>query len=197
MMDKELSEKINKKLKEAGHLRNLNSKDFRFKTWHASTMNLLKMLPSDFTRDINDFKKLTFTDTKYHRGNKPFSTSDNTKYLEDLDNTVKILEKITSAKKESKSLKTAEVKDKITVKKDIPLKKETISKNKNKKISGNKKTHVAAKKSAEVSGQKPAKKIKTKETAKTGIKEKNTSIKNTAKKISASKNKKSTKTSSK
>ncbi len=176
-MDKELSEKINKKLKEAGPLRNLNSKDFRFKTWHASTMNLLKMLPSDFTRDINDFKKLTFTDTKYHRGNKPFSSSDNTKYLEDLDNTIKILEKITSAKKENKPLKTAEVKEKIKVKKDIPFKKETISENKNKKISDNKKTHAAAKKSAKVSKQKSVKKAKTKETAKTRTKEKPSSTK--------------------
>ena len=193
-MDKELSEKINKKLKEAGHLRNLNSKDFRFKTWHASTMNLLKMLPSDFTRDINDFKKLTFTDTKYHRGNKPFSTSDNTKYLEDLDNTVKILEKITSAKKESKSLKTAEVKEKIKVKRDIPTVKENISKSK--KITSARKTS-AAQKAGTASAQKQVKKNKTKKTAKTGTKGKVSPTKNTAKKIPSPKTKKPTKASSK
>src|SRR4030042_7002705 len=187
MMDKELSEKINKKLKEAGHLRNLNSKDFRFKTWHASTMNLLRMLPSDFTRDINDFKKLTFTDTKYHRGNKPFSTSDNTKYLEDLDNTVKILEKITSAKKESKSLKTAEVKEKIKVKRDIPTVKENISKSK--KITSARKTS-AAQKAGTASAQKQVKKNKTKKTAKTGTKGKVSPTKNTAKKIPSPKTKK-------
>lgn len=132
-MDKELLEKIDKKLKEIKSLRNLNSRDFRFKTWHASTINLLKMLPSDFARDINDFKKLTFTDTKYHRDNRPFSTSGNTKYLEDLDNTVNILKKITSAKKEDKTEKIAETGEKNKIKKDTSSLNKATGESKNKK----------------------------------------------------------------
>ncbi len=99
-MDEKILGKINKKIKEINSLKNLNSKDLKFKTWHISTVNLLKMLPSDFIRDTGDFKKLTFSDTKYHRGAKPFGTSDNTRYVEDLDKASKILKKITSVKKE-------------------------------------------------------------------------------------------------
>ena len=98
---KELLEKIEKKLKEVKLIRNLSSKDFRFKNWHVSTINLLRNLPPDFIQDINDFKKLTFSDTKYHRGKRFFNPSDNTKYREDLDSAVKILKKITSIKKET------------------------------------------------------------------------------------------------
>lgn len=98
---KELLEKIEKKLKEVKLIRNLSSKDFRFKNWHASTINLLRNLPPDFIQDINDFKKLTFSDTKYHRGKRFFNPLDNTKYREDLDSAVKILKKITSIKKEA------------------------------------------------------------------------------------------------
>ncbi|MDD3818475.1 MAG: hypothetical protein PHG41_01350 [Actinomycetota bacterium] len=135
MIDKELLEKINKKLGEIKTLRNLNSKDPAFKNWHVSTISLLKMLPREFTRDVNDFKKLTFTDTGYHRGNKPFSAADNTRYLEDLDNSAKILKKITSAKIEDKT-------EKITPAKTTSKKKggktekvpETNKKNKTKKV---------------------------------------------------------------
>ncbi len=102
MTDKELLGKIEKKLKETKSIRNLHSKDSRFKNWHASTINLLKDLSSDFIQDINDFKKLTFTDTKYHRGNRLFNPADDTRYREDLDSAVKILKKITSIKKEVK-----------------------------------------------------------------------------------------------
>ena len=116
MIDKELLEKINKKLGEIKSLRDLNSKDPAFKNWHASTINLLKMLPREFKRDINDFKKLTFTYTGYHRGNKPFSPADNTKYLEDLDNAAKILKKITSAKIEDKTEKITPAKTTSTKK---------------------------------------------------------------------------------
>ncbi|PIU28280.1 MAG: hypothetical protein COT09_05445 [Candidatus Hydromicrobium americanum] len=102
---KELLEKIENKLKEVKLIRNLSSKDFRFKNWHASTINLLRNLPPDFIQDINDFKKLTFSDTKYHRGNRFFNPLDNTRYREDLDSAVKILKKITSIKKEVDSKK--------------------------------------------------------------------------------------------
>ncbi|MFA5015753.1 MAG: hypothetical protein WC549_09490 [Actinomycetota bacterium] len=98
MLNKELLEKIGKKLKETQAIRNFNSKDFRFKNWHASTINLLKTLPSNFIQDINDFKKLTFIDTKYHRGNRFSNPSYDARYLEDLDSASAILKKIVSEK---------------------------------------------------------------------------------------------------
>ncbi|MEA2016132.1 MAG: hypothetical protein U9O59_05455 [Actinomycetota bacterium] len=117
MMDKELSGKISKKLKDINSLKALNSKDLKFKTWHVSTMNLLKMLPPDFINELNDFKKLTFSDTKYHRGTKPFNPLDNTKYREDLDSAGKILKKIIPAKKESKENRSSGAKKDTSLKK--------------------------------------------------------------------------------
>jgi len=136
MIDKELLEKIDKKLKEIKSLRNLNSRDPGFKNWHASTINLLKMLPREFVRDVNNFKKLTFADTGYHRGNKPFSPADNTKYLQDLDNAVNILKKIASTKTEDKTKKASSEKiegkaEKVPeIKKKNKTKKATTSTNK-------------------------------------------------------------------
>jgi len=127
-MDKELLEKIEKKLKEVKLIRNLSSKDFRFKNWHASTINLLRNLPPDFIQDINDFKKLTFSDTKYHRGKKFFNPLDNTKYREDLDSAVKILKKITSIKKEVDSKKEIEPEKAAAVKKETKTSKKTSPK---------------------------------------------------------------------
>ena len=115
---KELLEKIKNKLKEVKSIKNLSSRDFRFKNWHAGTINLLKNLPSDFILDINDFKKLTFTDTKYHRGSRFFNPLDNTKYREDLDSAVKILKKITSSRKEAASLKESKPGKPAAVKKE-------------------------------------------------------------------------------
>ena len=43
------------------------------------------------------FKKLSFEDTKYHRGNKFFSSGYSEKYTEDMNGAIKILKKITSA----------------------------------------------------------------------------------------------------
>jgi hypothetical protein len=123
MIDKELLEKINKKLEEIKTLRDLNSKDPGFKTWHASTINLLKMLPREFIRDVNSFKKLTFADTGYHRGNKPFSPADNTRYMEDLDNAGKILKKILPAKRETKENKSSGAKKVANPKKESRTKK--------------------------------------------------------------------------
>ena len=128
MMDKELLEKIKKRLKETKSIRNLSSKDFRFKNWHASTINLLRNLPPDFIQDINDFKKLTFSDTKYHRGKKFFNPADNTKYREDLDSAVKILKKITSIKKEVDSKKEIEPGKAAAVKKETKTSKKTSPK---------------------------------------------------------------------
>jgi hypothetical protein len=123
MIDKELLEKINKKLGEIKSLRNLNSKDPAFKNWHVSMINLLKMLPREFINDVNDFKKLTFTDTGYHRGNRPFSAADNTKYLNDLDNAGKILKKILPAKRETKENKSSGAKKVAKPKKESRTKK--------------------------------------------------------------------------
>ncbi len=113
MLDKELIEKIGKKLKETQSIRNLNSKDFRFKNWHASTTNLLRTLPPYFIQDINDFKKLTFIDTKYHRGNRFSNPSYDARYLEDLDSASTILKKIVSTKIETLPEKEPVVKKEV------------------------------------------------------------------------------------
>ena len=130
-MDKETIDKINKKLKEINSLKSLSSRDFKFKTWHASTINLLKMLPRDFINDVNNFKKLAFSDTKYHRGGKSFNPPDNTRYIEDLDSAGKILKKLIPLKKESKEKKPSGSKKDITPKKEVKkLKKKPELKNK-------------------------------------------------------------------
>ena len=128
MKEKELLESLENKLKEVKLIRNLGSSDFRFKNWHAGTINLLKNLPSDFILDVNDFKKLTFIDTKYHRGKKFFNPADNTKYREDLDSAVKILKKITSIKKEVDSKKDIEPGKAAAVKKETKTSKKTSPK---------------------------------------------------------------------
>jgi len=152
MIDKELLEKIEKKLKEARAIRNLHSKNFRFKNWHASTINLLKNLPPDFIQDINDFKKLTFTDTKYHRGNRFFNPADNTRYREDLDSASTILKKITSVKKEVGPEKAPVIKEEEKIK--------TAKESKTKKPSSTKKAKPT-KKVSSVTKTKPAGKAKT------------------------------------
>ena len=119
MIEKELLDKIAKRLKGIKTIRDLSSRDLRFKNWYASTINLLKTLPSDFIIDVNDFKKLTFSDTKYHRGKKFFNPDDDTRYREDLDSAAKILKKITSTKKEPALSKKTTPKKKAAAKKVI------------------------------------------------------------------------------
>ncbi len=97
MNEKEIIENLKTKLKDAKKIVNLSSKDFRFKGWHAGTIALLRNLPPGYKLDINDFKKLTFEDTKYRRGNKFFNPGDNAKYTEDINMAVKILKKIISS----------------------------------------------------------------------------------------------------
>ncbi len=83
------------KTEEAGKISGLTSKYFGFKNWHTTTTKLLRMLPSSYFQEINDFKKLTFETTGYQRGKKFFSRTDNsTKYIEDLNTAVEILKKI-------------------------------------------------------------------------------------------------------
>jgi len=127
-MNKEMIDKLSKKLKEIDSLKALSSRDFKFKTWHASTVNILKMLPRDFINEINNFKKLSFSDTKYHRGGGPFNPLDNTRYLEDLDSASKILKKIIPVKKENKEKQLSEDKKDTSLKKEVKKTKKTGTK---------------------------------------------------------------------
>lgn len=97
-------ENLKPKLKEIKNLRNLNNKDLKFKSWYVSTINLLKNLPSSYSKEVNSFKKLTFTDTKYHRGKKLFSPLNDNKYNQDLTNAEEILKKIIQTKKNKNKL---------------------------------------------------------------------------------------------
>jgi hypothetical protein len=101
----EITGSLKTKIKEAEKISGLNSKHFGFKNWHATILNLLRNLPSNYFPEINDFKKLAFEDTKFHRGKKFFSQTDNTKYREDLESAVTILKKIVDSSKDEK-LKT-------------------------------------------------------------------------------------------
>jgi len=105
MEKKELLKSLENKLKEIDNIRNLNSKDLRFKSWHVSTFSVLKHLSASYAKKANLFKKLNFTDTKYHRGNSAFNPSDARKYKEDLDDAEKILRSILPVKKTASSKK--------------------------------------------------------------------------------------------
>jgi hypothetical protein len=122
MIEKELLDKIKKRLKEIKTIRDFNSRDLRFKNWHASTVNLLKALPPDFIFDTNDFKKLAFTDTKYHRGKKFFNPEDNIQYREDLDSASRILKKITKTKDGKETKKKPPAEKKTEARKEIKRK---------------------------------------------------------------------------
>ena len=94
----EIFDGLKTKIKEVKKISSLNSRHFGFKNWHATTLNLLRNLPSGYFIEINDFKKLSFEDTRYHRGNRFFSQTDNTRYREDLESAAAILEKIIDPK---------------------------------------------------------------------------------------------------
>ncbi len=98
----EVAGSLKTKIEEAKKISGLNSKHFGFKNWHATILNLLRNLPSNYLPEINDFKKLAFEDTKFHRGNRYFSQTDNTKYMEDLESAVTILKKIVDSSKDEK-----------------------------------------------------------------------------------------------
>jgi hypothetical protein len=120
MEEKETIENLKVKIKEIKSMSGLNSRNFRFKNWHASTLNLLKNLSSDYTQEIVDFKSLTFEDTKYHRGRKFLNQPDNTKFREDLGSASKILGEITSGGKRGYKTKNA-VSSEVREKKDAPV----------------------------------------------------------------------------
>ena len=124
----EITDSLKTKIKEAKKISGLNSKHFGFKSWHAAILNLLRNLPSNYLPEINDFKKLAFEDTKFRRGKKFFSQTDNTKYMEDLESAVTILKKIVDsdiAEKPKMSVDKASKADdgkKPPVKKPLPKK---------------------------------------------------------------------------
>ena len=98
----EITDNLRTKVKEAKKISGLNSRHFGFKNWHTTTLNLLRNLPSAYLPEINDFKKLAFEDTKFRRGKKFFSQTDNTKYIEDLESAVTILNKIVDSEIDEK-----------------------------------------------------------------------------------------------
>lgn len=120
----EIADSLKTKINEAKKISGLNSKHFGFKNWHATILNLLRNLPSNYLPEINDFKKLAFEDTKFHRGKKFFSQTDNTKYREDLGSAVTILKKIVDSSKDEKSRtgtsKTSKTADAKTAGKKTP-----------------------------------------------------------------------------
>ena len=96
MEEKEIIKGIKEKIKEIKDLRKFNSRDFKFKSWHVSTLNLLRSLQPTHSREINAFKKLSFADTKYHRNMKASTIEDLNKFAEDLEKAEEILNRISS-----------------------------------------------------------------------------------------------------
>ncbi len=125
----EIFDGLKTKIKEAKKISDLGSRHFGFKNWHTTTLNLLRNLPSGYLIEINDFKKLAFEDTKYHRGNRFFSQIDNTRYREDLESAAKILEKIVDPKNLKKpKIGAAKADSAKTADKKPPVKKPDVKK---------------------------------------------------------------------
>lgn len=173
MKENELIESLKIKLEEAKKILNFSSKDFKFKSWQASTLTLLRALPSIYKFDVNNFKKLIFEDTKYHRGNKFFSSGHDAKYAKDMNSAIAILKKITSMEIPLPGKKVIKnTKKPAAVKKTGPVKKSskavkpktaekikvTKSSSKPKKKTG--KTSGAVKTSSRKTGTKSSKKPK-------------------------------------
>ncbi len=102
-MDAKISKAIKNKIKEIGKLQELDSRHPRFKAWHASCMSILKNLPPQLSGKVNDFKKLAFEDTKYHRGKNLYDPAQKDKFVEDLQSAKKILTGLIETKKEQGS----------------------------------------------------------------------------------------------
>jgi hypothetical protein len=124
----EITGNLKTKIEEAKKISGLNSKHFGFKNWHTTTLNLLRNLPSNYLPEINDFKKLAFVDTKFHRGNRYFSQTDNTKYREDLESAIVILKKILDLSKAEKPKKSTDKASKTDIEKKPPVKKPGLKK---------------------------------------------------------------------
>ena len=138
MEDKKLTDNIKDKIKELKSIRNMSSRDLGFRNWHIRTAATLKNLSSANTREINSFKKLTFTDTKYQRGKRVFDGADEEKYNNDLNEAEAILKKIVA---NIESLSTKKV---AYVKKPSAIKKPSMAK----KTSSTKKTSASKKSSS-------------------------------------------------
>lgn len=102
-MDTKSAKAIKSKIKEIGKLMDLDSRHPRFKAWHASCMSILKNLPPTFKGRVNDFKKLAFEDTKYHRGKNLYDPAQKKKFLEDLQAAKKMLTDMVGAEKKKTS----------------------------------------------------------------------------------------------
>ena len=99
----EILKGLKTKATESKKMTGLNSRHFAFKNWHATVMQLLRELPSSYLPIVNEFKALAFEDTGYKRGRKFLSSPDNSRFLQDLSASGKILnEIINTAKKEEK-----------------------------------------------------------------------------------------------
>jgi len=134
MEDKKLTDNIKDKIKELKSIRNMSSRDLGFRNWHIRTAATLKNLSSANTREINSFKKLTFTDTKYQRGKRVFDGADEEKYNNDLNEAEAILKKIVaniesiSTKKVTYAEKPSAIKKPSMAKKTSSTKKTSASK---------------------------------------------------------------------
>ncbi|MBC8387178.1 MAG: hypothetical protein H8E13_03915 [Actinobacteria bacterium] len=138
MEDKKLTDNLKDKIKEIKSIRGMSIRDLGFRNWHIRTVNTLKNFSSANTREINSFKKLTFTDTKYQRGKKAFDAADEEKYNNDLNEAEAILKKIVA---NIESLST----EKVTyAKKPSAIKKPSMAK----KASSTKKTSASKKSSS-------------------------------------------------
>jgi hypothetical protein len=125
----EIMDDLKIKIKEARKIMGLNSRHFGFKNWHTTVVNLLRNLPSGYSAEVNDFKKLAFEDTGYHRGKKFFSQADNAKYVESLESAISILKKIIDHKKSEKPKILVEKKiSKTDENKKPPVKKPSLKK---------------------------------------------------------------------
>ena len=134
MEDKKLTDNIKDKIKELKSIRNMSSRDLGFRNWHIRTAATLKNLSSANTREINSFKKLTFTNTKYQRGKRVFDGADEEKYNNDLNEAEAILKKIVanieslSTKKVTYAEKPSAIKKPSMAKKTSSTKKTSASK---------------------------------------------------------------------
>jgi len=103
-MDSKTTKVVKSKIKEIDKLMNLDSRHPRFKAWHVATMNILKNLPAEFNKSVNEFKRLTFEDTKYHREKKPYNPAQKGKYAQHLESAKKILTGLVGQKKDKSNL---------------------------------------------------------------------------------------------
>ena len=106
-MNQKFVKNIKSKVSEIKDIQKFNSKHPRFKSWHASTLSLLKNLPPEKTKILNEFKKLTFEDTKYHRGKNVFEPAFEKKFVDDLNKAKRLLSRLIPKKNAGKNKATS------------------------------------------------------------------------------------------